>query len=53
MHDTPLRDGFNARNCDAGPAKFYEVVAEQFNSPNFNPATNVYPHLQSDFAQSI
>jgi hypothetical protein len=52
-HDTPLRDGFDARNCDAQPATLYEVLAEQFNSPNFNPATNVYPDLHSFFAQSI
>jgi hypothetical protein len=52
-HDTPARDAFDARNCDERPASFYDLAAERFNSPEFNPTTNVYPDLHSDFAQSI
>jgi hypothetical protein len=52
-HDTPARDAFDARNCDDHPATFYELAAERFNSPEFNPTTNVYPNLHSDFAASI
>jgi hypothetical protein len=52
-HHAPTRDAFDARNCAQRPSSFCDLAAEQVNSPEFNPATNICPDLHSDFAQSI
>jgi hypothetical protein len=43
----------DGRNSSERPPDFFELAAEVYNDPGFNPVTNKYPSLHSDFSDHI
>lgn len=52
-HTTLDRDELDARNSDARPENFCEVVARKYCDPEFTVFTECYPGLHFDFCASL
>jgi hypothetical protein len=51
--DVLSRMEVDSRNNIARPKDFYELAADLFNDPSFNPTTKIYSDLHDDFNRSI
>jgi hypothetical protein len=47
------RTELDARNNENSPPSFYDLAADLFNNPSFNPTTSMYPELHEDFKYPI
>jgi hypothetical protein len=47
------RAELDAQNSNERPKIFYELAAEKFNDPEYNPHTTIYPNLHDDCRWSI
>jgi hypothetical protein len=53
VHNVMSRSELDARNSSEKPKDFYELAADLYNDPDFNPVTSVYKDLHTDFSVSI
>ena len=43
----------DGRNSDQKPPEWYQIAAEKYNDPKFEPETGAHPQLHEDFAKPI